>query len=273
VLGNNATPASITQINISETDANAASMASVLDRWGASTTAADKGVIRIVDVTDRAKFIELKLTAAPTDAGTYRTCPVAYLASGGAIANTATVSVEFERSGDKGADGAGAGDVVGPASATNNSLARFDGTTGKLLKDGAVIGADVQAYLPPASQAEMEAGTEAALRSMSPLRVAQAIAAKSQSVAWQRVSTTSTLSAAPARWLANTSAAAIDLTLNPALPDLSEIIIKDSKGTFATNRCRMYPGTGRTIMGATFLDLTINYAEHRLVLDGTDWRI
>lgn len=49
------------------------------------------------------------------------------------------------------ADGAwvtpsGAGDVAGPASATNNSLARFDGTTGKLLKDGAIIGADVQGY-------------------------------------------------------------------------------------------------------------------------------
>lgn len=44
------------------------------------------------------------------------------------------------------ATGGGTGDVVGPASSTNNSLARFDGTTGKLLKDGAVIGADVQAY-------------------------------------------------------------------------------------------------------------------------------
>lgn len=42
--------------------------------------------------------------------------------------------------------GGGSGDVVGPASSTNNSLARFDGTTGKLLKDGAVIGTDVQAY-------------------------------------------------------------------------------------------------------------------------------
>lgn len=46
---------------------------------------------------------------------------------------------------------------------------------------GLVIGADVQAYdadIPTvsASQAEMEAGTEAALRSVSPLRVAQAIA-------------------------------------------------------------------------------------------------
>jgi hypothetical protein len=50
---------------------------------------------------------------------------------------------------------------------------------------GVAIGSDVQAYdadIPTvaASQAEMEAGTEAALRSMSPLRVAQAIAAIGQ---------------------------------------------------------------------------------------------
>lgn len=47
---------------------------------------------------------------------------------------------------------------------------------------GLAIGSDVQAYsaniaTTAASQAEMEAGTESALRSMSPLRVAQAIAA------------------------------------------------------------------------------------------------
>ena len=40
----------------------------------------------------------------------------------------------------------GVGDVVGPSSATDNSLAKYDGTTGKLLKDGAVIGTDVAAY-------------------------------------------------------------------------------------------------------------------------------
>lgn len=37
----------------------------------------------------------------------------------------------------KGADGAGTGDVVGPASATDSGFARFDGTTGKLLKNSA----------------------------------------------------------------------------------------------------------------------------------------
>jgi len=45
-----------------------------------------------------------------------------------------------------GGGGGGTGDVVGPASATADSLARYNGTTGKLLKNGAVIGVDVQAY-------------------------------------------------------------------------------------------------------------------------------
>lgn len=55
---------------------------------------------------------------------------------------------------------------------------------------GLVIGTDVQAYdadIPTvaASQGEMEAGTEAALRSMSPLRVAQAIAAQAGSISFK----------------------------------------------------------------------------------------
>lgn len=36
--------------------------------------------------------------------------------------------------------GAGSGDVVGPSSSTNNAVALFDGTTGKLLKNGSVPG-------------------------------------------------------------------------------------------------------------------------------------
>jgi hypothetical protein len=37
--------------------------------------------------------------------------------------------------GNTGASGSGSGDVVGPASATANALALFDGTTGKIIKD------------------------------------------------------------------------------------------------------------------------------------------
>lgn len=51
---------------------------------------------------------------------------------------------------------ASSGDVVGPASSTNNSLAKFDGTTGKLLKDGAVIGVDVQAYDADTAKLDVE---------------------------------------------------------------------------------------------------------------------
>ncbi|WP_349366789.1 MAG: hypothetical protein ABL311_04700 [Nitratireductor rhodophyticola] len=40
----------------------------------------------------------------------------------------------------KGTDGTGTGDVVGPNSATNNNVALFDGTTGKVLKDGGALG-------------------------------------------------------------------------------------------------------------------------------------
>ncbi len=62
--------------------------------------------------------------------------------------------------GQPGVDGLGTGDVVGPASATADSLARFDGTTGKLLKNGAVVGTDVaglavsQAFTKPQGYAE-----------------------------------------------------------------------------------------------------------------------
>ncbi len=63
---------------------------------------------------------------------------------------------------------------------------------------GLAIGSDVQAYdadIPTsaASQAEMEAGTEAALRAMSPLRVAQAIAAGGGKVQDFRLTLTSGL--------------------------------------------------------------------------------
>lgn len=42
----------------------------------------------------------------------------------------------------KGSGGSGTGDVVGPASATDNALARFDATTGKLLQNSVVTVSD-----------------------------------------------------------------------------------------------------------------------------------
>jgi hypothetical protein len=44
--------------------------------------------------------------------------------------------------------GGGSGDVVGPASATDNALALFDGTTGKLIKNSVFLGSATQITVP-----------------------------------------------------------------------------------------------------------------------------
>lgn len=45
--------------------------------------------------------------------------------------------------------GSGSGDVAGPASAVNNNLAAFDGTTGKLIKDGGVAASSLAPLASP----------------------------------------------------------------------------------------------------------------------------
>lgn len=42
--------------------------------------------------------------------------------------------------------GSGSGDVVGPSSSTDNALARFDGTTGKLIQSSTVALSDTGAF-------------------------------------------------------------------------------------------------------------------------------
>jgi len=59
---------------------------------------------------------------------------VAEVESTGRIARVVTILV------GPGGSGGGSGDVVGPASATDGAVALFDGTTGKLLKNGSVLG-------------------------------------------------------------------------------------------------------------------------------------
>jgi len=49
----------------------------------------------------------------------------------------------------------GGGDVVGPVVAVDESIAVFDGTTGKLIKDGGATIADVIALIPPPAITEL----------------------------------------------------------------------------------------------------------------------
>lgn len=53
--------------------------------------------------------------------------------------------------GGGGGGGGGSGDVVGPASSTNDNIAAFDGTTGKLIKDGGITATAVSGHVASTS--------------------------------------------------------------------------------------------------------------------------
>lgn len=138
VLVNNATPASATQLNISESNRQSASQSAYLATWDDSTTTSARGVVRIMDVSNPGtNFLEYLITGAITDAGSYDTFPVTYIGGAGTIANGTTVAVMHFRTGNVGAS---TGDVVGPASSVDSEIALFDSTTGKLLKRASTTG-------------------------------------------------------------------------------------------------------------------------------------
>lgn len=143
-LLNNATVASVTAIHISDTDGDGNDISAWVATWDDSTSTANRGHVLIRDKSDSAAFAVFDITGASTDNTSYFALSVTHVVSAGTFSGDC--SIQFYRAGDKGTDGAGAGDVVGPASSTNNGFVKFDGTTGKLVKDGAAtvaIGSEV----------------------------------------------------------------------------------------------------------------------------------
>jgi hypothetical protein len=63
-----------------------------------------------------------------------------YICKLASTGNLPTNGTYWDLLAEKGAPGAGSGDVLGPSSSTNNAVALFDGTSGKILKDGGVLG-------------------------------------------------------------------------------------------------------------------------------------
>lgn len=126
-------------------------MDGVVSSYSSTTGAMNVTVVSIAGSGTIANWV-ISLAGGAGPAGDTATITIGTTTTGAAgteasVVNTGSSSAAvLEFTIPAGADGDGAGDVVGPASATNNSLARFDGTTGKLLKDGAVIGTDVQAH-------------------------------------------------------------------------------------------------------------------------------
>jgi hypothetical protein len=136
---NNATIASVTSLFLDNLESNGGDVSSFVDIWDDSTNSALRGLVLVRKVSAKENFAIFSVTGSVTDGTGYRKVTVSHIASNGSFSNNDEISVEFARVGDKGADGEGAGDVVGPASATDNALAVWDSTTGKLLKDSSFV--------------------------------------------------------------------------------------------------------------------------------------
>lgn len=135
---NHATYSSVTSLFFDNNEAGGASVTAWLDALDDSTNTAHRGFITIVEKDDATHFAVYYVSGSVTDGTGYRKVAVTYVIHNGALTDTGTVGVSFSPTGNKGADGAGSGDVVGPASATDNALALYDTTTGKLLKNSTV---------------------------------------------------------------------------------------------------------------------------------------
>lgn len=155
----NATLASVTSVRVDNVDAFGSSITAMLDSWDDGGNTSDRGVVEFRDQSDPSKFFVGRVTGSVADSTGYRTMSVAHVASAGPL--SAECSMTFSRTGNTGASGAGTGDVVGPASATNGGIVLFDLTTGKLIRDSAVVISTDGTF---ASNADTKAPTEKAVK-------------------------------------------------------------------------------------------------------------
>ncbi len=92
VRTNHATPASVTQIAVHQTDANAAVPTAVIATWDDSTSD-NKARVRWHKEGAPQNFYEFLITGAGTDQGDYWTFPVSYVSHGGTISNGNDIAV------------------------------------------------------------------------------------------------------------------------------------------------------------------------------------
>jgi hypothetical protein len=128
---NNATLSSVTEIAISYSCAESGnpSLENWVKAWDDSTTTSNRGTIILKKVSAPQNIAIYSITSTITDGTTYGRYTLSHMASSGSFSNTDTMSVQFVRTGDKGTDGAGAGDVTAASAfGTDNLVIRSDGT-------------------------------------------------------------------------------------------------------------------------------------------------
>jgi len=131
---NNATVASVTAIAIDDLDKNGVDQSAYIALFDDSTNTVKGTLVFRTGGGDVATF---NITGLTDNTGWFQIA-VTHVASSGTFADGEDTFIGFTRSGDKGADGAGSGDVSGPGSATDNAVVRWDGTSGQLVQNSGV---------------------------------------------------------------------------------------------------------------------------------------
>lgn len=136
---NNATPGSATSAFIDNLDEDSVNVTALLDAADDSTNTV-KAVVTIRSRANATIRHIYNLTGTVVDGTGYRKFTLTYVGGNGSFTNGMPVWLIVERTGDKGADGSG--DVTGPASSVNARIARFNGTTGKVIEDSGKLVTD-----------------------------------------------------------------------------------------------------------------------------------
>lgn len=130
-LINNATYSAATFLYFDNLDTNGASATTWLDALDDSTTTSNRGTLFVQEI-GTTHYAAFTVTGAVVDGTGYRKVPVAHVMSNGALTNGAACAVTFQRTGNAGTDGLGAGDTISDiSSVTDGRLAIFSGTSGK----------------------------------------------------------------------------------------------------------------------------------------------
>ena len=139
---NHSTPSSATVLYIDDVEAGSVSGNAWVDTWDDVTNDVARGMIYIASYGATNAILVYKVTGAVTSASTYSKVAVTHVLTVGTISDGDVIGLTFIPSGANGEDGDGSGDIVGPGSATDNALARYNSTTGKLLQNSGVTADD-----------------------------------------------------------------------------------------------------------------------------------
>lgn len=135
---NNASLASVTAIAVNATNSDAVDVSDFIATWDDSTNTV-KGYVEVRKEGSGAVLGLYQLTSV-TDNSTWLQLAVTYVSGSGSFTAADSLYLTPYRTGNKGADGAGTGDVSGPSSSVDSEIALFNSTTGKLIKRASISG-------------------------------------------------------------------------------------------------------------------------------------